>query len=732
MDAITKGLNKDQLKAVKSEKQTTLILAGAGTGKTKVLTSRIAYLISLGVEPTSILAVTFTNKAAGEMKKRTVNMINELELENSFYERDLSIGTFHSICHRMLRRHADIAGLKSDFSVLDSDEQKKLIKEVIIDKVKIGSEISDKKEKTKVVNAALGVSIKLIGDLKDEGVRPKDLGNASDYYHSYGFDFKKVYQEYEDEKDRMGLLDFGDLILGVVELLEENPSLQEHYSTVYRHILVDEFQDTNTIQFKLINLLYNKEDGYLFVVGDDDQSIYEWRGAKIENILNFNKTYKDTLTVKLEQNYRSTNNILKCANHLINFNEKRMGKALWSDKDSGSNILITHTDNAYAEADKVAELIRRKIMQGASPNDFAILYRSNYISRVIENKLSENQIAYTIIGGTGFWSRLEIKDLMSYLALSVNLDNNLAFDRIVNLPTRKLGAKKIEQIKNFASENSLSRFEALSILVENKIFKGEAAKNSKTFVDLINHVNKSGLSLVDKLSYLLEQSELIDHYLNKDGEEKGEEREQNLNELINAASLFNNQDPEIEDDELAFIDYAVLQSTADKETDGESVQMMTVHAAKGLEFPIVILMGWEDGVFPSENSLKEGKIEEERRLAYVAITRAEKELFITTAGERFPKTPISPSRFFQELPNELIEVKRETRNNYQNFYGKKKETTNWNKSRSLDGYKIGSEYNHSQYGTGLILNVINMQDKIQLAVNFKGMIGIKKLFVEKR
>lgn len=732
MDAITKGLNKDQLKAVKSEKQTTLILAGAGTGKTKVLTSRIAYLISLGVEPTSILAVTFTNKAAGEMKKRTVNMINELELENSFYERDLSIGTFHSICHRMLRRHADIAGLKSDFSVLDSDEQKKLIKEVITDKVKIGSEISDKKEKTKVVNAALGVSIKLIGDLKDEGIRPKDLGNASDYYHSYGFDFKKVYQEYEDEKDRMGLLDFGDLILGVVELLEENPSLQEHYSTVYRHILVDEFQDTNTIQFKLINLLYNKEDGYLFVVGDDDQSIYEWRGAKIENILNFNKTYKDTLTVKLEQNYRSTNNILKCANHLINFNEKRMGKALWSDKDSGSNILITHTDNAYAEADKVAELIRRKIMQGASPNDFAILYRSNYISRVIENKLSENQIAYTIIGGTGFWSRLEVKDLMSYLALSVNLDNNLAFDRIVNLPTRKLGAKKIEQIKNFASENSLSRFEALSILVENKIFKGEAAKNSKTFVDLINHVNKSGLSLVDKLSYLLEQSELIDHYLNKDGEEKGEEREQNLNELINAASLFNNQDPEIEDDELAFIDYAVLQSTADKETDGESVQMMTVHAAKGLEFPIVILMGWEDGVFPSENSLKEGKIEEERRLAYVAITRAEKELFITTAGERFPKTPISPSRFFQELPNELIEVKRETRNNYQNFYGKKKETTNWNKSRSLDGYKIGSEYNHSQYGTGLILNVINMQDKIQLAVNFKGMIGIKKLFVEKR
>jgi len=236
----------------------------------------------------------------------------------------------------------------------------------------------------------------------------------------------------------------------------------------------------------------------------------------------------------------------------------------------------------------------------------------------------------------------------------------------------------------------------------------------------------------DKLSYLLEQSDLIEHYLNKDGEEKGEEREQNLNELINAASMFTNQDPEIESDDLAFIDYAVLQSTADKETDGNSVQMMTVHAAKGLEFPKVFLMGWEDGVFPSENALKEGKIEEERRLAYVAITRAERELYISTAGERFPKVPVSPSRFFQELPNELLEVKRENRNNYQNFYGKKKETSNWNKSRSRDGYKIGSEYNHSQYGKGTILNVINMDDKIQLAVNFKGFVGIKKLFVEKR
>lgn len=730
MDIITKGLNEKQKEAVESNHQTTLVLAGAGTGKTKVLTSRIAYLISLGVEASSVLAVTFTNKAAGEMKKRTIDMVNGINLDSPFYENDLSIGTFHSICHKMLRRHADLAGLNKDFQVLDADEQKKLVKEVVEDKLKMGSEISDKKEKTKFIKQTVGVSLKAIGDFKDEGIRPKDLGNSSDIYHHYGFDLKKVYQEYEDEKDRLGMLDFGDLILGVVELLSENAKLKETYQSRYRHILVDEFQDTNTIQFKLINLLYDKEDSYLFVVGDDDQSIYEWRGAKIENILNFDKTYKGTLTVKLEQNYRSTNNILKCANHLIQYNENRKGKNLWSDKDSGNNIVITHTNNAYAEADKVAQEIKRRVKRGADPSEFAILYRSNFISRIIESKLNENQIAYTIIGGTGFWSRLEVKDLMSYLALSMNLNNNMAFDRVVNLPSRKLGPKKLEQIKRLAEDADISRFKALETLLENNQIKGEAGKNAKAFVKLINDADKED-GLVERLSHLLESSELVDYYLNKDGEEKGEEREQNLNELINAASTFKNENPD-EDDALAFIDYAVLQSTADKESDGNSVQMMTVHAAKGLEFPKVFLMGWEDGVFPSESSMKEGKLEEERRLAYVAITRAEKELFISVAGERHPKTPIPPSRFLQELPTEIIEVRRETYSNHQNFYGQKRESNNWNKSRSIEGYKIGSKYEHSRFGDGIILNAINIGDKIQITVNFKGLIGIKKLFVEKK
>ena len=729
MDLITNSLNEKQIEAVKSKNQTTLILAGAGTGKTKVLTSRIAYLISLGVDVSSIMAVTFTNKAAGEMKKRTVDMVNSLDLGHPFYEKDFSIGTFHSICHRMLRKHAHIAGLKSDFTVIDSDEQKKLLKEVIIEKLHIGSEIKDKKEKTKEINKIIGLSVSLINNFKDDGIRPKHIKNGRELYEINGFDIAKVYNEYENEKTKMSLLDFGDLILCVVELLTENKSLKKEYNTTIRHVLVDEFQDTNNIQFKLIELLFNKEDGYLFVVGDDDQSIYEWRGAKIENILDFDKTYKGTLTVKLEQNYRSTNNILKCANHLIDFNEKRMGKALWSSKDSGDLVSINHTANAYAEADLVARDIKRAIRNGDSPNDFAILYRSNYISRIIESKLSENQLPYIIIGGTGFWSRLEIKDLLSYLSLTINTTNNMAFDRIVNTPTRKLGAKKIEQIKIYAIENKISRFAALSELVKNKSIKGDAGKNSELFVNLIKRLNNSKMGLTEKLTILLSESNLIDYYLTKDGEEKGEEREQNLNELINAAKVFKNENKENESDELAFVDYAVLQSTADKNTDGNSVQLMTVHASKGLEFPNVYLMAWEDGIFPSDNALKDGKIEEERRLAYVAITRAEKTLKISSGDTRFPNMPVPISRFFSELPKELLKIKREGQNSRQDYFSSKKQG-DWNKSRVINGYKIGSVFEHDKYGTGVILNIINKGSKIELTINFKGFIGVKKLFIE--
>lgn len=745
IDKLINELNPKQKEAVKSQNKNTLILAGAGSGKTKVLTSRVAYLISLGVEATSILSVTFTNKAAGEMKNRIVGMLNELDQEVEFHERDLAVGTFHSISSRLLRRHYQAAGLNKDFTIIDSDEQKSFLKEIIEEKMDIASDINDAKEKRKQINACLQTSLKMIGDYKDQGIRPQNLKFTRDDLMFFGFDLKRVYEIYEEERTRLNLLDFGDLILGVVELFKSNPSILKHYQEEYRHILVDEFQDTNEIQSELINMLHDDE-GYLFVVGDDDQSIYEWRGAKIENILNFDKKHKDVKTVRLEQNYRSTNNILKCANGLIEKNKNRKGKKLWSDKDDGSLVRVGVFNTPYEEAQKVAEEIKKGIAQGVNPRDFAILYRSNYISRVIESKLSENQIAYTIIGGQGFWSRMEIKDLMSYLTLCVNSDNNMAFDRVVNTPSRKIGKKKLEQIKQRAALMGVSRFEALKNILENKELGGQAGKAAKEFVDLIDKVKRGKLDeieadsygysdymLEDKLSILLDGSGLVDYYREKD-EEKAEEREQNLSELMNAAKFFKNENPLEEADEVAFISYAILQSTADKTAADESVQLMTVHAAKGLEFRNVFLMAWEDGIFPSDNAIREGKIEEERRLAYVAITRAEKNLMISCAGERFPGNPVTPSRFISELPRDLITQTKAQRPVGQASYYKRAapQEKDWNKFRSVNGYKIGSKYQHPKFGTGVILAALDSGDSIEIKAKFDGLVGLKTFFVEKK
>lgn len=729
-------LNTEQLEAVKSEKQRTLILAGAGSGKTQVLTSRVAYLVSLGVEPTSILSVTFTNKAAKEMKKRIVDMVNAIDQDEPIFEKDLSVGTFHGICHKLLRRHAYEAGLKKDFTVLDQDDQKSLIKEVIVDKMALCEEIGDKKEKTKAVNAIVQFMQKYIGDHKDEGRRPNQIESSEmeQVLEYYNFDPVRVYKEYEDERERLGVLDFGDLILYMVELLNKNNSLRNHYKNEYRHILVDEFQDTNTIQSELINLFHDKKDGYLFVVGDDDQSIYEWRGAKIENILNFDKNYTDVLTVRLEQNYRSTNNILKCANKLISKNKKRKGKNLWSDKSDGELININYSLNAYEEADKIALEIKKGVRSGVNPSHFAILYRSNYISRIIESKLNEQQVAYTIIGGVGFWSRAEIRDLMSYLSLVTNKDNNMAFDRVVNTPTRGLGKKKLEAIKDEAMMTGVSRFEALKKLLDDKLIKGQAGKNAQKFVDMIERCSTEEFPLVEKLSYLLDGSDLVEFYKEK-SEDQAAEREQNLNELINAAKHFNNEDFLTESDEAAFISYAVLQSSNDKESDKDTVQLMTVHASKGLEFPRVYLMGWEDGVFPSENAIRERKLEEERRLAYVAITRAEEKLTISSAGERFPGNKVPPSRFIGELPSEIVKVNRTERGNtaQNNFYSRKGSSNqNWNKARYVAGYKIGTDFEHGKYGTGTIMNVLDHGEEIEVTVKFGGFIGVKRFLVQNK
>ena len=737
IEIILDSLNDKQKEAVKSENKRTLILAGAGSGKTKVLTSRVAYLISLGVAPTSILSVTFTNKAAGEMKARIVKTLKEINPEEEVYERDLSVGTFHSISSRWLRRYSAESGLSKDFTIIDQDEQKSFLKEIIVDKLGYGREATTPKEKTKIINQILKTSLSMIGSLKDEGIRPDDgYKFTGEDYQRFGFDFKNVYKKYEEEREKSNLLDFGDLILYMVELLKSNTPIRNMFKEEYRHILVDEFQDTNKVQADLIDLLHDEKDGYLFVVGDDDQSIYEWRGANIENILNFDQNYKDVKTVRLEQNYRSTNNILKCANGLIERNKKRKGKNLWSDKDEGELVHVNIFDNAYEEADRVAKEIKKGISMGISPIDYAILYRSNHMSRIIEGKLSENQIAYTIIGGTGFWSRMEVKDLMSYLTLCVNKNNNMAFDRVVNTPARSIGKKKQDQIKERANLEGISRFEALESLLIDGTFKEttQIGRSARKFVKLINKVSNSDLfKLEDKMSILLDGSGLVEYYKDKD-EEKGDERESNLVELLNASKHFKNETPEIERDEIAFISYAILQSTADKETEGESVPMMTIHAAKGLEFKRVYAIGWEDGMFPSDNAIKEGKIEEERRLAYVAITRAEEKLTISYANaDRFSGASGAPaSRFIHELPPEQVKMSKITRNNGGGNYYKPRATNNWNKERVVSGYKIGSNYESKQYGTGIILGVVSIDDKFEIKVKFGGMIGIKRFLLEKK
>lgn len=732
MEDYLKNLNKKQYEAVLSKSKQTLVLAGAGTGKTSVLTSRIAYLLDLGLEPREIFAVTFTNKAAKSMKERIEKIVSKLETEQPIYINDITIGTFHGICNRLLKRNAEYAGLNKDFTVIDDKEQSALIEEVILTQTNIIDKSLPKKEQNAEVKKVVGLSVSKINSLKDEAITVSNYNFTNEDYAYFGFNMKEIYEKYEEEKEKIKSLDFGDLILRTVELLKGNRKIKEYYNEIYRHILVDEFQDTNTAQSLLIELLYNKESNYLFVVGDDDQSIYEWRGANIRNILDFDKKYDDVLTVRLEQNYRSTNNILNCANNLIKNNKNRKGKNLWSDKSDGNKVEVFRTENGFDEANRVAKIIKSAQKRGENLNDFAILYRTNYISRMIEHELNKEQIPYTIINGLGFWSRQEIKDMISYLTLIVNPQNNLAFDRAIKIPKRGFGDAALKKINKYAQDKNVSRFYALKKNIDTKLLSPKLREEAKSFVNLIDEASHSKKTLSEKIEYLMIKSGLVEYYMEKDGEEKGQERAENINELISAAESFKNENPKDESDELAFINYAVLQSAADKETDGSSVQMMTVHASKGLEFPNVFLMAWEDGVFPSESSIREGKVEEERRLAYVAITRAEKELWISSCEDRGRGTIRPESRFISELPEELINKQfiKKGFNPQNSFYSGNQTNTSWQKPKLPNGLKIGSKYTHSKFGEGKIITIIPTGENYLVKVDF-GLIGIKNLFFEK-
>ena len=707
--SIIAPLNDAQRAAVTAPSQAMLILAGAGSGKTRVLVHRIVWQIQVNdVSPQSILAVTFTNKAANEMRGRVESL-----LENSASA--MWIGTFHGIAHRILRRHAEQARLPKDFQVLDSNDQQRLIKRLLSD-----LKIDEKELPAKEV-------LWFINEQKDAGLRSKDIIENTDKNTRR---FLRIYRDYEALCERSGVVDFAELLLRVYELLRDNESLCVQYQNRFSQIHVDEFQDTNHIQYAWLTLLSPNRDN-LFVVGDDDQAIYGWRGAKIENIYKFQSHYPQHKVIKLEQNYRSTGAILKAANEIIANNKGRMGKALWTEMSDGEKIAVYAAYDEKDEAKYVVERIQNWVEAGNKRNDVAILYRSNAQSRQFEEQLMLTKTPYRVYGGLRFFDRAEIKNALAYLRLLANPDDDAAFDRIVNTPTRGMGAKTIDALRQLANEKQVSLWIAAVSLSEEQKLSARAANALSSFLDLIMQFeNKTmDLSLGEKVQFVIEQSGLMAFY-SQDKVEKSADKVENLKELVNAAAAFKYKPDEEENlSELAaFLSYAVLESSEPQADEFEDcVQLMTLHTAKGLEFPLVFLVGVEEGLFPAQQSIYEaGRLEEERRLCYVGITRAMKKLYITHAEKRFlygRETTPSKSRFLGELPKELLDeirpksnVSRPVTARISTFSA----TTLPSEIKTDSHYQIGQKVNHATFGNGVILNIEGEGEKERALIKFRG------------
>ena len=689
------SLNDEQLKAVKSDARHILVLAGAGSGKTRVLTQRIAYLVeNEGVSPFAIFAVTFTNKAASEMTRRLEGLLR-------VSVRGMWVGTFHGIAHRLLRTHWQEAGLQENFQIMDSDDQHRLVRN-IIKSLDIDEDRYPAKQAQWFIN-----------NKKDDGLRPEHIVIDNDIYTKT---LLKIYIAYEDMCQQSGLLDFAELLLRAHELLRDNESLLKHYQERFKYVLIDEFQDTNTIQYAFVRLLAGHEAN-LMVVGDDDQSIYGWRGAKIENIHRFTKDFKDCETIRLEQNYRSTNTILKTANTLINQNSKRLGKSLWSDGDLGEKISLYAAFNDMDEARFIVQRIKDWRREGNDLKDAAILYRSNAQSRVLEESFIQENIPYRIYGGLRFYERQEIKDAIAYLRLINNVDDNAAFERIVNVPTRGIGDKTLEALREHAKVNEVSLWKALSQLLAADSLTSRVKTVLVNFMDLIEGLitGVDRKPLHEKIEAVISQSGLIDHY-SKEGKEKRTARFENLNELVNAAKQF------VPDETMAplssYLGHVSLEAgeyQSDEFTD--CVQLMTLHTAKGLEFPLVFMTGLEEGLFPHQMSYDEpGRLEEERRLCYVGITRAMKKLYITYAECRrlYGKDQRQrPSRFLLEMPRELIEEVR------LNASVSRPMASSFSQPNNDTGFALGQTVRHPNFGIGVIINFEGRGDYARVQVSFQ-------------
>ncbi|ADV28641.1 DNA helicase II [Pseudoxanthomonas suwonensis 11-1] len=638
------GLNSAQREAVSAPPGHYLVLAGAGSGKTRVLTHRIAWLNEVhGVPAHGILAVTFTNKAAGEMRSRA-----DMQLRNG--SRGMWIGTFHGIAHRLLRLHWNEARLPESFQVLDSDDQQRLVKRVV-QQLELDEGRFPPRQITWWINAQ-----------KDEGRRPQHIQAVNDPWTE---SMRRAYELYQERCDRAGLVDFAELLLRAHELLRDNPALLQHYRTRFRELLIDEFQDTNAIQYAFVRVLAG-DTGRVFVVGDDDQAIYGWRGAKVENVQQFLRDFPGAQTIRLEQNYRSTANILGAANAVIAHNPDRIGKQLWTDSGEGEPVDVYAAYNEMDEARFVVERIRQWVRDGGSWREAAVLYRSNAQSRALEEVLLSEQVPYRVYGGMRFFERAEIKDTLAYLRLVANRADDAAFERTVNTPARGIGDRTLDEVRRRARERSQSLWDAATALVAENALAARARNAVAGFLGLVEALDAetADLALKDRVDHVLARSGLRQHWTSEArGQLDAESRLENLDELVSVASRFSRA--ELDDDQesmselVAFLSYAALEAgEGQAQADEDGVQLMTLHSAKGLEFPLVFLVGVEEGVFPSSKSTEEqGRLEEERRLAYVGITRARQKLVMTYAESRRIHGMDMygmPSRFLREIPGHLL------------------------------------------------------------------------------
>ena len=699
---IIDSLNDAQRQAVTAPLSSMLVLAGAGSGKTRVLVHRIAWLVQVeAISPYSIMAVTFTNKAAAEMRSRIEDLLG-------IPPRGMWVGTFHGLSHRLLRAHYQDAGLPESFQILDSDDQLRVIKRIMK-----AMQLDEKRWPPRQAQW-------YINSKKDEGLRPDYIDPGYDPFERTMLD---VYRAYHQYCEQMGVVDFGELLLRAHELFLKRPDILQHYRQRFRYVLVDEFQDTNAVQYAWLRLLVGDEDK-MMVVGDDDQSIYGWRGARIENIRQFTEDFPKSTTVKLEQNYRSTGMILDAANAVIANNPDRLGKELRTDSGDGEAIQLYSGFNEMDEARFISDRISEAVNEGKSRSDIAILYRSNAQSRNLEEALLRAGIPYRIYGGQRFFERAEIKNALAYLRLISTPHDDTSLERVINIPARGIGEKTVEKLREAARTQDVSLWLAIKSVIANKAIGGKAGRSLAEFVDLIETLTAAGddLDLGELTDRVITHTGLVEHHEKEKGE-KGRARVENLEELVTACRQFDIDDLDLDEENEAmspldaFLANAALEA-GDNQADqfSDSVQMMTLHSAKGLEFPVVFLAGMEEGLFPHKMSLEEGNLEEERRLCYVGITRAMEKLTLSYAENRrlYGKDTFNrPSRFIREIPGELMQEVR-----LGGTISRPTTTRQPASSAASAGLELGQRVHHDVFGEGTILSAEGDGAQARVQVNF--------------